>query len=333
MTTSIALVVFLLGLGVALLSSEFLVRGLGRLGAKVGLAAGLLGLLTALGADAPEISSAVTALLSGAKDVGLGVILGSNLFNLAALLGLSSVVAGALRFPRVLVLLDGGIALYATVIVVIMFVTGLAPLVGLLLLAVVFVAYVLLLAAQPHVVARLPGSPHRRHRLQAVARLVHQDLAQAEPLLDRESSWAPVWWVGPSVIGIVAGSYGMVNAALVLGTDWHIPHAVLGNLALAALTSLPNAYAASRLALLNNGTAVLSLSFNSNTLNLIAGVGIPAVLIGGVVSEPGAQAAIIWLLAMTLLAIGLGWWQRGLTRLSGLLLILVYVGFVAYILR
>jgi len=99
-STPAALIVFVVGLGVSLAASEFLVRGFGRLGANVGLAAGLVGLLTALGADAPEISAAITALLSGAKDVGLGVILGSNLFNLAALLGLPGVLAGRLPFPR-----------------------------------------------------------------------------------------------------------------------------------------------------------------------------------------------------------------------------------------
>ena len=75
MSTGVALIVFVVGLVVSLGASEFLVRGFGRLGTNVGLAAGLVGLLTALGTDAPEISSAVTALLSGAKDVGLGVIL------------------------------------------------------------------------------------------------------------------------------------------------------------------------------------------------------------------------------------------------------------------
>lgn len=74
---------FLLALAATLGASEVLVWGLSRLGVKLGLTAGLLGLLTALGADAPEISSASSALFSGASEVGIGVILGSNLFNLA----------------------------------------------------------------------------------------------------------------------------------------------------------------------------------------------------------------------------------------------------------
>ena len=332
--SALALLAFFGGLAVALLSSEFLVRGLGRLGAKLGLAAGLLGLLTALGADGPEISSAITALLSGAKDVGLGVILGSNLFNLAALLGLSGMVAGVLRFPRVLVWVDGGIALYVTVIVSLMFAAGLPPLAALLLIGLVFMLYLFMLAAQPHHLAHLPLPPDARQRLEAVGRLIHQDLAEAAPAaIAREWSWAPVYWLLPATVGIVAGSYAMVRSALQLGAQWHVPQTVLGAIALAAITSLPNAYAASRLALLGNGTAVLSLSFNSNTLNLLAGVSIPAVFLGGVAAAANAGLDMAWLLSLSLLAIGLAWWKRGLTRMAGAVLIAGYLAFAIVTLR
>jgi len=103
--------------------------------------------------------------------------------------------------------------------------------------------------------------------------------------------------------------------------------------ALAAITSLPNAYAATRMALSGNGTAVVSLAFNSNTLNLLAGVSLPAVLIGGLASAPGAMADIAWLTALTAVAIGLGYAGRGLNRWSGLVLIAGYLIFVVVILR
>src|SRR3989440_4890357 len=332
--TPVALLVFAGGLAASLIASEFLVRGFGRLGGKLGLAAGLVGLLTALGADGPEISSAITALLSGAKDVGLGVILGSNLFNLATLLGLSTVLSGRLRFRRLLLWLDGGIALWVTVVVGLMFLARLPPLPALLLIVMAFAAYVFLLTAQPHRVDRLPINQHLRHRLAAAARLVHADLDRGEePAIDRHASWAPVWWVVPSIAVIVAGSVAMVTGALVVGDRWHIPHSLLGAVGLAAITSLPNAYAATRLALLNNGTAVVSLAFNSNTLNLLAGVSIPALFISGLRSSPGVAPDIAWLLAMTLLAIGLAWWQQGMNRVGGLTLIVGYLLFLGFAFR
>jgi cation:H+ antiporter len=329
-STALALVVFAAGLVVSLGASELLVRGFGRLGARVGLAAGLVGLLTALGADAPEISSAITALLSGAKDVGIGVILGSNLFNLAALLGLSALVAGRVSFRRLLLALDGGVALWATLVVGLMLLVGLAPLLALILVLAVFLFYVFLLAAEPHRVDRLLLPRHMRHRLAAAARVIHGDLERGEA--PREL-WGPVWWIVPSIAAIVAGSVAMVNGALTLGDHWHLSRIFLGAVALAAITSLPNAYAAIRMALTGNGTAVVSLAFNSNTLNLLVGVTLPAVLIGGLASAPGAMAGIAWLTALTLVAIGLGYLERGLNRWSGLVLIVGYLIFVVAILR
>jgi cation:H+ antiporter len=329
-STAAAMIVFAVGLGVSLGASEFLVRGFGRLGANVGLAAGLVGLLTALGADAPEISSAITALLSGAKDVGLGVILGSNLFNLAVLLGFSAVVAGRVSFRRILLALDGSVALWATLIVGAMLLVRLVPVVALALVIAVFFFYVFLLAAEPHRVDHLPLPRHMRHRLAAAARVIHGDLERTEPARD---FWGPVWWIAPSILAIVVGSVAMVNGALALGDHWHVSRIFLGAVALAAITSLPNAYAATRLALSGNGTAVVSLAFNSNTLNLLAGIALPAVLIGDLASAPGARVDIAWLTALTLVAIGLGYLGRGLHRWSGLVLIVGYLIFVVAILR
>ncbi len=330
MSTAIALIVFGVGLVVSLGASEFLVRGFGRLGANVGMAAGLVGLLTALGADAPEISSAITALLSGAKDVGLGVILGSNLFNLAALLGLSAIVAGRVSFRRIVLALDAGVGLWATLVVGAMLLLGLAPIVALLLVLAVFLFYLFLLAAEPHRVDHLLLPRHMRRRLAAATRVIHGDLERSEGVRD---SWGPAWLIAPAIAAIVAGSLAMVNGALVLGDHWHLSRIFLGAVALAAITSLPNAYAATRIALVGNGTAVVSLAFNSNTLNLLAGVSLPAVVIGGLASAPGALAEFASLTVLTVAAIGLGYLQSGLNRRSGLLLIIGYLVFIVVTVR
>ena len=83
--------VFVAAAGLSLGASAVLVVRLERVGARPGLSEALLGLVAALAADAPEVTSAVTALAHGQHDIGTGVILGSNVFNLAALIGLGAV--------------------------------------------------------------------------------------------------------------------------------------------------------------------------------------------------------------------------------------------------
>src|SRR5438876_11909489 len=91
-------------------SSIVLARELDRLGERLGFSEALLGIVTALGADAPEISSAVAAIVAGHNDTGVGVVIGSNVFNIAALLGLSAVIAGQVRIHRHGLVLSGGVA-------------------------------------------------------------------------------------------------------------------------------------------------------------------------------------------------------------------------------
>lgn len=172
MSTGEAVLIFVVCLMTMLASSEVLVRGLARLGVKLKLTEGLLGLLTALGADAPEISSAIASLFAGSADLGRSVVLGSNIFNLAILLGLSAVVAGKVRVRRQGLLLNGTVALLTLLLVGALLLGLLSPFLTLALLAVLFIPYVVLVGIRPRQVSRLPlpaaaAGRQRRPQIQA----------------------------------------------------------------------------------------------------------------------------------------------------------------------
>ena len=108
MPRSYSIFVFLGSLTLVIGGSVFLSRALGRLGPRLNIPEQLLGFITALGADSPEISAAVVSMISGQQDVAVGVVFGSNLFNLASLLGVTAVIAGQISLPRAAVLLKDG---------------------------------------------------------------------------------------------------------------------------------------------------------------------------------------------------------------------------------
>ena len=112
----LAVAAFFGGAAVSLATSWLLVTRLERIGERIGLSEALLGMVAALAADAPEISAAVTALGSHQQRVGAGVVLGSNVFNLAALLGLGAVVAGRIGLHRKVVALGGAVALWVALV-------------------------------------------------------------------------------------------------------------------------------------------------------------------------------------------------------------------------
>jgi cation:H+ antiporter len=325
MSVGVAMFVFLACLIATLVSSEVLVRGLSVLGTKLTLTEGFLGLLTALGADAPEIASAIAALLAGAADLGRNVVLGSNLFNLAMLLGLSAVLAGRVRIRRQGLLLDGAVALITLLLVAALLLGLLAPVQVIVLLAVLLIPYVVLMGLHPRQVGRLPLPDGLARLLAVAASQVHGEHKDQQ---ETAGSWLPVLLVPLSLLVIVLTSVGLVQAALALAQGWHLSHALAGGVILASLTSLPNAYTAAHLARRERGAAVVSATVNSNTINLVVGLALPSLVIGmgSAAREVGLELG--WLLGMTVIGFLLLLPARGMTRLGGAVIIILYLVFV-----
>ena len=77
---------------------------------------------------------------------------------------------------------------------------------------------------------------------------------------------------------------------------------LVGVLLLAVLTSLPNAYTGVRLGRAGRGAALVSETMNSNTINLVGGVALPALFVGFGHRFSGVLAVdVVWLLATTAL--------------------------------
>src|SRR5437899_8185366 len=116
MGPALAIPLFVFSLAVTLLAARTFARRLDQLGVRFGFPEALIGLLTALAADGPEISSALVALAKGEHGVSVGVLVGSNAFNLAAMLGVSALLAGAVVLARETLLLEGLVGLVITLI-------------------------------------------------------------------------------------------------------------------------------------------------------------------------------------------------------------------------
>jgi cation:H+ antiporter len=301
---------------VTLAAAAFFARRLDRVGLRLGLPETLLGLLTALAADAPEVSSAIAALVRGEHDVGVGVVLGSNVFNLAAMVGISAIICGGIRIRREALAVEGAVGVAATVVVGLLILKVLGAWVTLVLLALVLVPYLALLAAgpvrAPKPLRRFFGEPHRPDHV----------LAHGERVL------VPALMLLPALAIIVLGSIGMVDAALRLAGRWSVPDVIVGILVLAILTSLPNAFTAARLALQGRGSALVSETLNSNTINLVFGVAIPALFIAIGSTSALTRFSLGWLLLMTLVVLALLARRRGVGRSAGLAILLLYAVFV-----
>jgi cation:H+ antiporter len=324
MTSPLAAVVFAAAAVLSLGASAVLVARLERVCTRLGLSAALLGLVAALAADAPEVTSAVSALTSGQHDVGTGVVLGSNVFNLAALLGLGAIAAGGITLHRRVVVLEGSVALWMAAVTVVAVAGAISPVLALVLALAALVPYVYVSAVHPSGRSSIPAPPRLRSWLAGAVAEEEQELAGA---IDPATGGARDAGIGVLALLVVLGaSVVMERSATTLGTRFGVPEVITGGIVLAAVTSLPNAVAAIYLARRGQAAACLSEALNSNTLNVLAGLLIPAVIISGA-GLGGALPIASWYGALTLATVAIALAGRGVSRRSGLLICYAYVIF------
>jgi cation:H+ antiporter len=326
MSTALAGPIFVLGALVSLGTSWVLVSRLERLGERLGLSEGLLGMVAALAADAPEVTSAVTALSHHERTLGAGVVIGSNVFNLAGLLGLGALVAGRIALHRKVVLLGGSVAVWIAALCLTI-ALGWIPALPAVILALAAVGlYVIVLSGGAGRLAYLRVPSRCAAWLASAVSQEEQELQTA--IRPTPATPIDVIVAAVSLVVVVAASVAMERAASTLGTDYGIAEIVIGGLVLAAVTSLPNVVAAVYLAARGRGAATFSIALNSNTLNVVVGLFIPALIVG--LGNPSAQTTLIaaWYLGLTMVVLGCAYVARGITRAVGILIILAYMAFV-----
>jgi cation:H+ antiporter len=322
--------IFVLGAAVSLGSSWMLVVRLERVGARLGLSEALLGMLAALAADAPEITAAISALLNHDQHIGAGVVIGSNVFNLAALLGLAAVVAGQVALHPRVVELGGVVALWIAATSLAVVTDAVSPLLGLIVALAVFVPYLVALGLRHDRLRslRLPIA----WTSWLVAAITEEELELEVAIHPRRGGGRDAAAAAVALAVVVGASVAMERTASKLGTRYAVPGILIGGLLLAAVTSLPNAVAAVYLASRGRGAAVLSTALNSNAFNVLFGLLLPTTLIG--LGAPSSQTTFVaaCYVGMTVLALVCVYVNRGLRRSAGVLILAAYLLFAGLLL-
>jgi cation:H+ antiporter len=324
MSTPVDSVAFVLGAGVSLGASWLLVSRIERMGNRLGITEAMLGLIAALAADTPEITSAISALASHQQEIGSSVVVGSNVFNLAALLGLGAVVAGWVALHRRVVVLTGAISLWIAVACVLVVFGDLPPVVGLLLVAAALGPYC-------YLAARRRERPMRSRAGRWLSLAIREEEIEMHPALIPGSQPFDMTVVALALVVVVGASVVMERSAQNLGTSLGVPDIVVGGLVLAAVTSLPNAVAAVYLARRGRGTAMLSTALNSNALNIAVGLLLPAAVVGLGVTTSREILVALWYAGLTAVVLLFAYRDHGLRRHTGMVVLVAYALFVVVI--
>lgn len=302
----------IIGLLLLALGAEGLVRGAGAVALRLGVAPLVVGLtIVAFGTGSPELVLSVQAAASGNGGIALGNVLGSNISNIALVLGVAALVrplAVQARLVRreVPVMIGASCALFA------LLVDGeLSRLDGALLLAaaVVYFAFAYLGAKEGDV--------------PAVTEEFHEVLAEG-----RRSLWSDVLLVGGGLGALVLGATVLLHGAVAVATELGVSEVVVGLSVIAIGTSLPELATSISAARRRQADVAFGNAIGSNVFNIFAVLGVAALV------QPIATTGLrpldvaVFLLSAVLV---LPLMARGsvLSRREGAVLV---AGYVAYIL-
>lgn len=255
---------FLLG-GLVLLplGAEGLVRGSSALALRLGVTTLAIGLtVVAFGTGSPELALSLRAAAAGDSGIALGDVIGSNISNVALVLGLAAVVR-PMRVRSELVRREVPIMIAVTLVLCGLLADGaLGRLEGLLLvtgaLAYTIVTYVLAKRGEPE--AAVAGE---------------FDAAYAA---DKRPIWLDVTFVLLGIAALIAGAQLLLEGAVFFAASFGISQVVIGLTVVAVGTSLPEMATSVVSTLRNEPDVAFGNVLGSNVLNILAVLGAAALV-------------------------------------------------------
>ena len=221
--SALTLVFFIVGLVLLVVGADSLVAGASRIAGRLGISPLVIGLtVVAFGTSAPELAVSVTGALTGQTDLALGNVVGSNIFNVLFILGLSAVVA-PLIVQRQLVRLDVPLMIAATGLCWFMALDGVISRIDGAILALGIVLYTSILI--------------RMARQESTIAAAGAETPVGVGLMDRIPVQLAMIVAGVGML--VLGSHWLVNGAIALAESLGLSKLIISLTIVAAGTSLP----------------------------------------------------------------------------------------------
>ncbi|MGE4071853.1 MAG: calcium/sodium antiporter [Lysobacterales bacterium] len=313
---------FSAGLIALVLGATLMVRGASRLALSLGISPLVVGLtIVAFGTGAPEVAVSVGAVLGGSTDLAVGSVVGSSIFNVLFILGLSALIV-PLVVDRQLIRQEVPIMIGACVLLLVLGLdTRISRLDGLLLFA-LMVAYTVFLVLQS-----------RKQSLASQADYA-AEIAPAE-----HGAWdaglpAQLGLIVVGLILLVLGSEWLVTAAVAFAKAMGVSDLIIGLTIVAAGTSMPEVATSIAAALKGERDIAVGNVVGSNTFNILGCLGITGLVSGesGLSIAPSVLAFDVWvLIAVALACLPVFISGKEIARWEGALFLGYYIAYVSYL--
>ena len=305
------------GLAVLLTGAWLLVRSASLLAMNFGLSPLLVGAtVVAFGTSAPEFVVSLVAGLEGSGDLAVGNVFGSNITNVALVLGLAAVIRPMDVHPRLL-RWEMPVLLGATVTIAVLgFTAGIGHIAGAILFVALLAFIGLSLWRQPDAAETL-AADH--------VPAAHDPLTRTE--IGRE---AVLLLLG--IGGLALGSELAVEGASGIAMRAGISEVAIGVTVIAIGTSLPEIVTTAVAAFRGNHDIALANVVGSNIFNLLGVLGLTGAVTTLSIDNSLYVFEVPALAVSTVLLLALSWTDTHLNRKEGAVLLAAYVAVIAVVL-
>jgi cation:H+ antiporter len=310
--------IFLLivGLGLLIVGAEALVRGASRLAAAIGISPLVIGLtVVAFGTSSPEMAVSVMSAYEGQADLAVGNVVGSNIFNVLFILGLSAAIA-PLLVSRQLIRLDVPIMIGVSVLLLLLVLDGnINRLDGAIFFAGI-IAYTAFQIFQA-----------RREKKEA----------ESEEAIEKPTT--PLQWliniglVLGGLVLLVIGSNWLVDGAIFIAQSLGVSELVIGLTIVAAGTSLPEVATSVIASIRGQRDIAVGNVVGSNIFNILAVLGLSGLVSPQTINVAASALTfdIPVMIAVALACLPIFFTGRVIARWEGFVFLAYYVIYTVYL--
>ncbi len=316
-------VVYLL-LGVALLyfGAEILVRGSSNVALRLGVRPIIVGLtVVAFGTSSPELIVSMTSALDGAAPLAVGNVIGSNICNIALIVGIAAIIR-PIHVEKKTVMEDVVLMLGVTGLIAFFILNTNERIIesweGVILFS-LFLGYII------HTVI------DSRKEIKAQKKKEKKELEFREIPLPKpkKRTWLDLIFIGGGLVTLVFGSDLFVEGAVQIARYLNLSEAVIGLTLVALGTSLPELATTIIAATKNENDLAFGNAVGSNIFNILLVLGLTSIFLP--LSASGINMIDIGIvLVISALVLPMAWHKFSLSRFEGFILLLLYVGYIIY---
>lgn len=303
-----AVLLLISGLVTLIIAGELLVRGAVGIAYKAKLSTLVVGVtIVSIGTSAPELIVSIDAALSGHPDISIGNVVGSNIANIALVLGITACIY-PIAVSKNTLRYDWPVLFISSAILVLFIQNNILNQTEGIIFILMLIAYMVftIITSRKEQKAKTSDTPPKKQK----------------PL------YINIILVTIGSIGLIFGASWMVDGAVEISKNFGVPERVIAISAIAFGTSLPELATSIIAAIRKEMDISIGNLIGSNIFNILSILGITSVLHPIEINQQIKNIDIYWMLAIAIILLPFMLIKKRILRIEGAIFVIIYIVYV-----